>query len=229
MATVIGYLDSVLPPMSLFLMIGYHAYLWQCFKHRQSQTTLGIDALMRNSWFSHLDITQANDKKGMLAVQSLRNTLMATILTATVAILINGALAALTNNSYTQDHLFKSPLFGSRSGTIYVLKFGSASICVLLSFLCSSMAVRYLIDASFLINALGEFSSVADAQLVLERGFMLATVGNRMLCVAFPMVIWLFGPIPMAMSTVALVWGLHELDFAPKLAICDVKKLDCEL
>ncbi|KAF5750733.1 hypothetical protein HS088_TW03G01072 [Tripterygium wilfordii] len=226
---VIGYLDSVLAPLSLFLMIGYHTYVWQYFKHRQSQTTIGIDAIRRKSWFSHLEIEQATDKMGMLAVQSLRNTLMGTILTATVSILISVALAALTSNSYTQKHLFSNPIFGSQSDKIYVLKFGSASIFVSLSFLCSSMAVGYLIDANFLINAFNELSSVEHTQMVFERGFLLATIGNRTLCVAFPLIIWLFGPVAMAVSAVALVWGLHGLDFAPKLVKRNVQKPNCEL
>lgn len=143
---------------------------------------------------------------------------MATIFTASITILITASLAALTNNALKANHLFKgTAVLGSQSGKIMALKFGFASIFLLVSFLCSSMAIANLIDANFLINALGEFSSSLSSpehtRTVLERGFTLAVVGNRVLCISFPLLLWMFGPLPMAISSVALVWGLHGLDF----------------
>jgi hypothetical protein len=161
----------------------------------------------------------------MLAVQSLRNTLMATILTASIAILVNVALAALSNNAFTASHLLNNPIFGLQSGGILALKFGSASLLLLLSFLCSSMSVGYLIDANFLINASGgEFSSSpGHTHAMFERGFMLALIGNRVLCISFPLLLWMLGPVLVALSSVGLVWGLYELDFSGKLISGDMQ------
>ncbi|GFY82435.1 transmembrane protein, putative [Actinidia rufa] len=132
----------------------------------------------------------------MLVVQSLRNTLLGTILSATIAIIIVLAVGALTNNSYNATHLITNYFFGS-------------------------VAVGCFVDANFLINATSaddELPSTAHTGRVLERGFSLAVVGNRLLCIAFPLLLWLLGPVPVALSSVALVWGLYELDFACKLA-----------
>ncbi|KAK2658010.1 hypothetical protein Ddye_011062 [Dipteronia dyeriana] len=211
---VILYLDTVLIPLSLLVMIGYHAKLWHSFKNTPSNISIGIDSLKRKLWF--LGMKQGDDKKGMLGVQSLRNTLMATILTAAIAILVNMALAALINNAYNEsNNLFNSAIFGSKSDWIFALKYGTASLFLLVSFFCSAMGLGYLIDANFLINASGEFTSSAAAytQIIFERGFMLALVGNRVLCMAFPLLLWMFGPLPVILSSVALVWGLYELDF----------------
>lgn len=52
---VFMYLDTVLVPLSLFLTVGYHAYLWRSIKTRPSTTTIGADALKRKSWFLALD------------------------------------------------------------------------------------------------------------------------------------------------------------------------------
>jgi hypothetical protein len=35
-------------------MVGYHAYLWHCFKNKPSQITEGIEALKRKTWFVQL-------------------------------------------------------------------------------------------------------------------------------------------------------------------------------
>ncbi|EEF33685.1 conserved hypothetical protein [Ricinus communis] len=197
-------------------MVGYHVYLWQCFKNKPSQTTIGIDSLRRKSWF--LEVKEGDDKKSMLAVQSLRNAQMTTIFTASIAILVNLSLAALTNNSYNAGHLLSSAVFGSQSGKLSVLKFGSASFFLLASFLCSSIGLGFMIDSNFLINiASYEFSSwPAYTQTIFERGFFLALIGNRVLCITFPLLLWLLGPLPVGLSSVALVWGLYEFDFHGK-------------
>ncbi|KAJ7961069.1 Protein of unknown function, DUF599 [Quillaja saponaria] len=218
---VIVYIDTILVPISLFLTVGYHAYLWNTIKNKPSHTTIGMDKLRRTAWFVNLK-KLGEDKKGMLAVQSLRNTLMAAILTATITILVNLALAALANNSYSASHLFKGAFFGTQSGRIFALKYGSASLFLVISFLCSSMAIGYLIDANFLMNAYGEFSSqLGYTQTILERGFTLALIGNRVLCITFPLLLWMLGPVPVMLASLALVWGLYELDFAAKFTIRD--------
>ena len=144
---------------------------------------------------------------------------MATSFTASITILLSVALAALINNSYKASetsHLFDNPIFGLQSGGMFAVKFGSASLILLLSFLCSSMSIGYLIDANFLINAAPEFSSPEHTQIVFERGFMLAFIGSRLLCITFPLLLWLLGPALVALSSMALVWLMYEFDFSGK-------------
>ncbi|XP_050383552.1 uncharacterized protein LOC126800267 [Argentina anserina] len=218
---MIVYLDTILVPISLLLTVGYHAYLWHSFKNKPSHTTIGINMLKRRAWFR--DIKGGDeDKMGMLAVQSLRNTLMATTLTASITILVLVALAALINNAYSASHIFSSAIFGSQSSRIYSVKYGSAALALSISFLCSSLAIAFLIDANFLINAScdHELSSLSSehTRSIFEKGFVLALISNRMLCITFPMLMWMIGPIPVCLSSIALVWGLYGLDFAEKLA-----------
>ncbi|XP_004302619.1 PREDICTED: uncharacterized protein LOC101304593 [Fragaria vesca subsp. vesca] len=216
---VVVYLDTILVPISLFLTVGYHAFLWRSFKNKPSHTTIGINMLKRRAWF--LEIKGGDeDKMGMLAVQSLRNTLMETTLTASITILIVVSLAALVNNAYSATHIFSSAIFGSQSTRIFALKYGSAALALSISFLCSSMAIAFLIDANFLINATGdhEFTSSEHTRSILEKGFVLALISSRMLCITFPVLLWMLGPIPVCLSSMALVWGLYGLDFAGKLA-----------
>jgi hypothetical protein len=48
---VVAFLDTILVPLSLFLTLGYHAYLWHSFKNKPCNTTIGINALRRTAWF----------------------------------------------------------------------------------------------------------------------------------------------------------------------------------
>ncbi|KFK31732.1 hypothetical protein AALP_AA6G151800 [Arabis alpina] len=231
-------IDSVLVPLSLFIAVGYHVFLWNTFKHNPSRTSLGIDSSKRKSWFR--DIKEGDDKTGMLAVQSLRNKKMVTILTATIAILIFLSLAAITNNAFNASHLFTSAnhiFLGSQKGTIFVLKYASASLLLAASFFFSSLSLSYLMDANFLINAIvkktegdcgcgygmtGTASFREYTRLVLERGFFMAMVGNRVMCVSVPLLLWMFGPLPVIASSLGLVWVLYQFDFPPiaKNVVC---------
>ncbi|CAI0423762.1 unnamed protein product [Linum tenue] len=227
--TSLHEMETLLVPLSVFVMVGYHAYLWHYVKTKPFLTTQGTHAIMRKQWL--LAIKQGDEKKEMLAVQSLRNGQMATILCGTVAIMINVALPALTNNTYTTGRhlsLMRSPLFGShQSGGITVLKYGSASVCLLASFLCSSMGLGFLMDANFLlVNAAGNYRSGCGGaeeeeeehtERLVERGFKLGILGNRVLCISLPLLAWLLGPVAMAVSTLALVWILYCLDFRSQM------------
>ena len=46
-----GYLDAIIVPLSLFLMAGYHCYLWHCLKKSPSCTTIGINSHRRRMLF----------------------------------------------------------------------------------------------------------------------------------------------------------------------------------
>lgn len=140
---------------------------------------------------------------------------MAAGLTAQVSILVAVALAAMLNNAYKGTHVFHTAVFAPQSGQIFALKYASASAFLLLSFFFSSMAFCFLIDAGFLMSVVScdQFSSHLYTQRIFERGFLMALIGNRILCMSFPLLLWMFGPLPVVLAAVGLVWGLYELDF----------------
>lgn len=151
---------------------------------------------------------------------------METILTVTISILLVLALATLVNNAYnaTDHHLFTNPLFGTQSIKIIALKYGSIALFLSISFLFGSMAIGFLLDANFLVNAnYDAFSSSSSSEhlrAIFEKGFALALVSNRMLCMSFPLLLWMLGPLPVWLASLALVWGLYQLDFSGKLTKC---------
>lgn len=158
-------------------------------------------------------LRQGGSKMRIVPVQSLRNSLMETLLISLIAIIIINVLAALNNNAYSARRILSGTFFGLQSGLTFQVKYASASLCLLASFLCSSMGFGCLIDANILINAWGEFPSPGYAEKIMETGFMLGVVGNRMLYMAFPLLAWMLGPVFFLVSSVTLVLVLYELDF----------------
>ena len=138
----------------------------------------------------------------MLAVQYLRNTQMVAMSTASIAIICSLALAALANNAYNTSHLFAktTAFFGVQSGSrIFALKYGLAYFPLLFSSLCSSMAIGFMIDTIYLLSTSTEFSSSELTLLLFERGHLLAQIGKRLLSISFVLLVWLLGPVPVAL------------------------------
>ncbi|PIA59658.1 hypothetical protein AQUCO_00400511v1 [Aquilegia coerulea] len=207
---LLPYLDTILVPLSFFLLFGYHGFLWNICKKKSNLTTIKINKIRRRSWV--LSITEdPTDNKLMFAVQTLRNTQMVIVLTATIAIIINSSLAAYTNNAYKANHLLKDSYFGLQSSRIIVLKYGSASLFLLSGFLCNSVAIGCLSEANIL--AVVTSLPLGYVQGMMERGFLFTFIGNRMLYITVPLLLWLLGPIPMVLSSITMVWVLYEIDF----------------
>ncbi|KAG9443242.1 hypothetical protein H6P81_014582 [Aristolochia fimbriata] len=153
--------DIVLVPLGVFVTVAYHLFLWQSLKKKKPRTSIGADFARRKIWV--VDVLQRREKKGMLAVQSLRNGMMTSILCGSLAVILNVALAALSNNAHDSGEVVlqqqKSSydvlilfVFGSESsGSLLALKYASCSFLLLTSFLFSSMATVHFIDASFLL------------------------------------------------------------------------------
>lgn len=164
---------------------------------------------------------QDNDKKNILAVQSLRNTIMGSTLMASTAILMCAATATLMASAYFRT---ESPLLGGGDQKLLCVKYMSLMLCFGFTFLCYMQSVRYINHANFLINiplqskdtGCPTFIRITPDYVsnVLGKGCNFFTVGTRSFYVAFPLLLWLFSPVPVLVSCVALVPLLFYLDAA---------------
>ncbi|KAL5720824.1 hypothetical protein ACHQM5_013455 [Ranunculus cassubicifolius] len=204
------YLDAILVPLSFFLTLGYHGFVWHTSNNKPQLTAIGINKIRRRAWVRNIT-ENTDDKKMMFAIQSLRNTLMVTTLASTLMIILSISLAAYTNNAYKANNILKDSYFGLQSNKMLVLKYGAGSVFLFIGYLCSSMAMGYLSEA----NILAAVSSLPPGyvQAMMERGFLFSFLGQRMLYITVPLLLWLFGPIPMLLSSIAIVWVLHGMDF----------------
>lgn len=157
---------------------------------------------------------QDNDKKNILAVQTIRNTIMGSTLMATAAILLSSLTGAFMTSTYFST---KSPILGGQSDTLVNFKYTCLIFCFLFSFLCYMQSVRYFNHVNYLINipiveALAIKISPDYVANVLAKGNNFFTIGTRGFYFAFPLILWLFGPIPVIVSSIALVPAFYYLD-----------------
>ncbi|XP_024986120.1 uncharacterized protein LOC112521471 isoform X2 [Cynara cardunculus var. scolymus] len=227
------YLDVILVPLSFFITIGYHLWLWHKVRNQPLTTIIGTNNRGRRLWVSaimeNLNVLswnreyngvqfrariQDNDKKNILAVQTLRNTIMGATLMATTSILLCSGLAAVISSTYSIKKPINDTVYGAHGEFMVALKYVTLLLVFLASFMCHSLSIRFINQVNFLINCPSESSVTCEyvAEL-LEKGFTLNAVGNRLFYSALPIVLWIFGPVLVFVCSVTMVSMLYNLDF----------------
>ncbi|KAK8543070.1 hypothetical protein V6N12_015639 [Hibiscus sabdariffa] len=208
------YLDVILVPLSILVSIAYHCWLWHKVRSRPLSTVIGTNATGRRFWVSA--IIKDNDKKNILAVQTLRNTIMGSTLMATTSILLCAGLAAVISSTYSVKKPLSDSVFGAHGEFMVAIKYVTILSVFLFSFLCHSLSIRFINQVNILINTPQDPTSVVGPDYVselLERGFLLNTVGNRLFYAALPLLLWIFGPVLVFLCSVTVVTLLYNLDF----------------
>nr|XP_009394478.2 PREDICTED: uncharacterized protein LOC103979939 [Musa acuminata subsp. malaccensis] len=203
-------LDMVMVPLGLLLLATYHPWLLFTIARDPKRTVIGLNAQARERWVRAMmtDTTQ----NGVLAVQTLRNNIMASTVLATTAITLTSVTSVFVRLTTTtaSASLF---LYGNKSPAAYTIKYFTISLCFILAFLCNVQSIRYYAHASFLVTT-GEAGG-APADYVarsLNRGSFFWSLGLRAFYLSFTLFLWIFGPIPMLASSVAMCCLFFFLD-----------------
>ncbi|CAN0859282.1 hypothetical protein LINGRAHAP2_LOCUS7623 [Linum grandiflorum] len=207
-------LDVILVPLAFMVVAAYHAWLWHKVRTQPLSTTLGTNSAGRRFWVAA--IMKDNEKKNILAVQTLRNLIMGSTLMATTSILLSAGLAAIISSTYSVKRPLNDSVFGAHGDFMVALKYVTILTIFLFSFFCHSLSIRFVNQVNLLINT----PQHPDALMItphyvadlLEKGFVLNTVGNRLFYAALPLLLWIFGPVLVFLCSVAMVPILYNLD-----------------
>ncbi|MED6205669.1 hypothetical protein PIB30_019968 [Stylosanthes scabra] len=176
---------------------------------------IGAIRVSINRWLPFLALD--NEKKNILAVQSLRNTIMGSTLMATTSILLSSGLAAVVSSTYSIKKPLDDALYGGHGEFMIALKYVTLLTLFMFSFFCHSLSIRFINQVNILINTpQDEPMSLVTPDYVneiLEKGFMLNTVGNRIFYSALPLLLWIFGPVLVFLCSITMVPVLYNLDF----------------
>lgn len=206
-------LDYVLVPLGLALMVGYHIWLLLRIRRRPETTVIGINAINRRIWVRHI-MEDPSGKHAVLAVQTLRNTIMASTVLASVAITLSSLVAALMAAAHGAGgrHLFAVGAGGGGEAAL-AAKFFAILVCFLVAFLLNVQSIRYYSHTGLLVNVplaahRRPARAVGYVTAALNRGFYFWSLGVRAYYFSCPVFLWLFGPFPMCASCVAMVAAL---------------------
>ncbi|RWW13510.1 hypothetical protein GW17_00022762, partial [Ensete ventricosum] len=211
------YLDMVMVPLGLLLLAIYHLWLLFTIARDPKRTVIGLDAQARQRWFrpnSWPSSTCMQDtmQNGVLAVQTLRNNIMASTVLATTAITLTSVISVFVRITTTTTSA-SLLLYGNKSPAAYTIKYFTISLCFILAFLCNVQSIRYYAHVSFLVTT-GEAGGVPADYVArsLNRGSFFWSLGLRAFYLSFTLFLWIFGPIPMLASSVAMCCLLFFLD-----------------
>ncbi|CAN4077184.1 unnamed protein product [Withania somnifera] len=197
------------------ISLTYHVWLWQKVKTQPLSTIIGTNANGRRLWVS--SIMKDNDKKNILAVQTFRNTIMGSTLMATTSILLCSGLAAVISSTYSVKKPLNDAVYGGHGEFMVALKYVTLLLFFLFSFICYSISIRFINQVNFLINCpITDHLRILSIEYIselLEKAFMLNNVANRLFYSALTLVLWIFGPVLVFLSSISLVTVLYNLDF----------------
>lgn len=212
-----GTVGDVLEPCMVgtvfFLYALYHLYLWLRVRRDPMSTTIGHNHHVRCRWCEQV----MRGRKEILAVQTVRNTLMSSSLLASTSLTLSAVVAAYLVNTISTQSSTGLDLLGSQA-LRPIHKFFGVILCFSVAFYCYMQSVRSANHVGYMLGLADDlhFTPTYVAK-VIKRGADFHTAGTRIFYLAFLSVLWIFGPIPPTILTLLLISHLWHLDRAKPL------------
>ncbi|KAE8715180.1 receptor-like protein kinase HSL1-like [Hibiscus syriacus] len=138
------------------------------------------------------------------------NTSAATFL-CSVCLTLGSLIGAWLGNS--SNNIFRSTLiYGDTRQSTMSIKFICLLTCFFLAFSCFVQSARNFVHANYLITTPNCEVSVEAVKLAVIGGGDCWSLGLRSLYFALVFLLWFFGPIPMFVSSIIMVFILYYLD-----------------
>jgi uncharacterized membrane protein len=210
---------------SLLLLIAYHAYLRYRLRSDPYYTIQAVNAAARAAW---VETVMTSTGKDILAVQTLRNSIMgATFLSSTAVLLIIGVLTLSGQGDKLGETWHALNALGAKHPELWLGKLLALLLDMFVAFFSFAVAIRLFNHVGYMINVPTTLAHKAltpqHVALHLNRAGACYALGMRAYYVAVPLVFWLFGPHFMLLSTVVLIPILYYLDRAPKAMADDYR------
>lgn len=206
-------MESILPwaalVASVLLIGGYELRLWATERRNPQSTARAAHAALREEWVRALSGQSGSE---IVAVQTLRNSLMsATISASTAALALMGTLSLSAPGAGRGLDLFGITRLSP--GLVLELMLLTTLFA---SYVCSATAMRYFSHAGFVMS-LPVASSQRQARLptainYVRRAGTLYGWGLRSFFLVAPIIAGLINPFAMPLATLGLVLVLRALD-----------------
>lgn len=202
---------------SLCIIIGYHLYLRANVRRDKTYTIQSVNSRARKAWVENM---MSDNSKGILGVQTLRNSTMAATFLASTAILLMMGTMNLMQNSGNKNsflHSLESNIVGN--GNLEEVKLLVLLAIFFWAFFSFTMALRMYNHVGFLINSSNEkqqfYPSPRYVSRLLNRSGRYYSLGMRAYYFSIPLVFGLFNPYYLVVASIALVVVLYHIDRSP--------------
>ena len=204
--------EFFLTAASFLILVVYHA-VWVYRIYRNPMTTaVGITNHLRGHWVESI----MEERRDILAVQTLRNLTMAASFLASTGILICLGLLSVASSPEKMAEITPSLNELVREHRVlWLFKLMVLIVDFFFIFFSFCLAIRYLNHVNFMINVPFNLAHKITPEYITEilnRGMMHYTMGMRGYYFSVLLFLWLFGPIWMLIGTVVMTIVLWHMD-----------------
>ena len=198
-------------------LLAYQVYLSRRTRRDPGSSAQDSMLLIRAAWVE----TVMQERRDILAVQTLRNsTMAASFMASTAILLIIGVLTLSAQGDKLSGTWHVLNFLGQASAEMWLFTLLMMLFDLLFAFFAFSMSVRLFHHLGYSINvplSLG-LAQAQSGQVVaqMNRAGIFYRIGTRAYFYIVPLLFWLFGPLLLAGSTVVLIFFLYHLDLAPR-------------
>jgi len=207
--------------LSCLMILIYYLYLGRRSRRDPDSSVYSLNYSIRERW---VRMIMNSDKMDILAVQTLRNSVMAANFMASTAILlIIGTLNISERIGQWMLTWHLNNVSESFSTELWQIKLCLLMLDFSIAFYCFSMAIRFFNHVGYMIN-LPVNEAVDDTLfkqtcVYLNRAGGYYSYGTRTFFFSLPLIMWFFGPYFLVLATLGLLIGLAKLDKVPKWAL----------
>lgn len=203
--------------LSFGTIISYQLYLrWRDQRDPTASALYGMNAA-RAAWVEGV----MREGRDILAVQTLRNSTMAsTFMASTAILLIVGVLTLSAQGEKMSGTWHALNVLGRHSADIWLFKLLVMLFDLLFAFFSFCLSIRMYHHIGYQINTppdlRREVTQPAHVGAELNRAAIFYRLGMRAYYFTVPLLFWLFGPLLMLLATMLVVFFLYHLDRAPR-------------
>lgn len=208
--------DLISFAFSAAILVAYHLFLRYKLKADSGYTMQAVNATARLAWVESM---MSREGQEVLAVQTLRNSIMGPTFLGSTAVLMMIGTLTLTGQGDKLEHGWHAlNLVGAVHRELWLAKVLLLLLDFLIAFMCFAQAIRMFIHVGYMINVSARDPRRNSPQFVgtqLNRAGHYHWMGMRAYYFAAPLAFWLFGPHFMVAASIVVVAILHHLDRAP--------------
>jgi uncharacterized membrane protein len=208
----IQWTEVIFTLTTFIVLTVYHIYWVLQVKREPLQTYSGITKHLRQMWVESI----MKERRDILAVQTLRNWVMASSFLASTAMLIGlGLLSLMFKPEHVTELSIDPMIIFSRMRSLFMVKLLLLIVHFFFAFFSFTLSIRYLNQVNFMINVPLECDPLLNPHYIahtLDLGMVHYTLGMRAYYMAGVVTLWIFGPQWMLLGSLCLVVLLYRLD-----------------
>ena len=198
--------------VSVAIVYAYHYFLRMRVRRDPGYTIQAVLRQGRTAWVERM----MAEGQGILAVQTLRNSIMgASFFASTAVALIVGTITLSTQYDRLNVAWQTLSPIGAIDEHLWLMKILVLLIDMLIAFVFFSQSIRLMSHVGIIISVPAATIRPAFVADMLIQAGRYHTRGMRCYYFAAPLLFWLFGPLLLVLSTCALVGALYYLDKSP--------------